>query len=108
MTNLELILLVSLIVIIPIFSFIISNLLKKYEKLENEVENSVKIVNEYNEYLNELSKTIKLADIRLEEIDSKGTFKSDDEIGFFFTEVKDLQNILNQFIIKDGKEEERK
>ncbi len=34
---------------------------------------------------------------RLDEIDEKGTFKSDDEIGWFFESVKTLQNELDDF-----------
>jgi len=33
----------------------------------------------------------------LNKIDVKGTFKSDDEIGWFFNEIKTIQNDLSQF-----------
>ena len=36
----------------------------------------------------------------VEEIDDKGMFRSDDQIGFFFTEVKKIQEALNEFTIK--------
>jgi hypothetical protein len=44
-----------------------------------------------------LSNTIKDSDKRLKEIDRKGSFESDDEVGFFFTTLKELQDQLNNF-----------
>ena len=34
-------------------------------------------------------------------IDAKESFKSDDEVGFFFESIKQIQSILNQFNIKN-------
>ena len=34
---------------------------------------------------------------RLKEIDQKGIFKSDDEIGWFFNEIAKLQNNISKF-----------
>jgi hypothetical protein len=34
---------------------------------------------------------------RLKEIDERGAFKSDDEIGYFFTNVQAIQQILDEF-----------
>ena len=51
-------------------------------------------------YLNKLTVAIEESDKRLEVIDEKGLFKSDDEIGWFFLEIKKLQMILNEFRIK--------
>jgi hypothetical protein len=35
---------------------------------------------------------------RLNEIDDKGAFSSDDEIGWFFTYVKQVQDLLKQYV----------
>jgi hypothetical protein len=51
----------------------------------------------YLQYLDELSKVIEITDKKLKEIDHKGTFESDDEIGFFFKSIKQIQDILNDF-----------
>ncbi len=32
---------------------------------------------------------------------AKGSFKSDDEVGFFFQQIQNIQTILNAFIIKN-------
>ena len=40
-------------------------------------------------------------DKRLKEIDQKETFKSDDEVGFFFEQLKNIQSVLNSFNVKN-------
>ncbi len=52
-------------------------------------------------YLNKISQTIEAADKKIQEIDVKGSFKSDDEVGFFFQQIQSIQTILNTFIIKN-------
>ena len=69
------------------------NLLRKFEKQED-------ILAGYLEYLDKLSRVIEVSDEKLKEIDSRGTFESDDEVGFFFQQIKGLQDILNDFQIK--------
>jgi hypothetical protein len=44
-----------------------------------------------------LSTTIDFSDKKLKEIDAKGSFESDDEVGYFFKQVKFLQEQLNNF-----------
>jgi len=69
------------------------NLLRKTETAEDIVVN-------YLIYLDKISKVIEISDKRLKKIDHKGTFKSDDEVGFFFEEIKQIQEILNDFNLK--------
>jgi hypothetical protein len=57
------------------------------------------MVVERDQVLTNLSDTITESDRVLKEIDKLGAFKSDDEIGIFFTTVKDIQTALNQFTI---------
>ena len=52
------------------------------------------------EYLDKLSRVIEVSDEKLKEIDSRGTFESDDEVGFFFQQIKGLQDILNDFQLR--------
>ena len=70
------------------------NLLRKNEKQED-------ILTGYMVYLNKVSKIIDESDKKLKEIDHRGSFKADDEIGFFFESVKSIQTILNSFNIKN-------
>ena len=59
------------------------NLLKKNEKQED-------VLASYLMYLDKISRVIEISD-------NRGTFKSDDEVGFFFEEISQLQGILNDF-----------
>lgn len=66
------------------------NLLRKVEKIED-------VVIRYDRFISEYSKQLDNTDKRLNEIDEKGTFKSDDEIGWFFKQIKRLQNDVSRF-----------
>ena len=83
-------------VIVVILGFTTFNLLRKNEKQED-------ILAEYLNYLDGLSKAIDASDKKLKEIDRAGTFKSDDEVGYFFKSIQDIQDILNDFKLKEIK-----
>jgi hypothetical protein len=72
------------------------NLLRKNEKQED-------ILAGYMSYLNKISDTIEITDKKLKEVDHRGSFKADDEVGFVFEQIKSIQTILNAFIIKELK-----
>ena len=86
------IIILSLMVVI--LGYTTFNLLRKNEKQED-------ILMGYMSYLNKVSDIIEMSDKKLKEIDAKESFKSDDEVGFFFESVKQIQSILNQFNIKN-------
>lgn len=69
------------------------NLLKKNEKCEDMIKS-------YENYMINLSNTIEFSNKKIKEIDRKGTFDSDDEVGFFFQQLKYLQEQLNNFKVK--------
>ena len=77
-------------VLVVILGFTTYNLLIKNEKAED-------IILSQNKFINELNKTINYTNQRLTQIDHRGSFEADDEIGFFFKEVKQLQEKLNEF-----------
>ena len=83
-------------VLVIILGFTTINLLRKNEKQED-------ILMGYLNYLDRLSKTIDTSDKKLKEIDRAGTFKSDDEVGYFFKSIQDIQDILNDFKLKEIK-----
>jgi peptidoglycan hydrolase CwlO-like protein len=66
--------------------YLLRNLLKKLEKFEDFVESM-------NEDIHAIDKSLKV-------IDDRVSFKSDDEIGFYFDEIKKLQEHINQFKLK--------
>ena len=92
----ETILIYVLSVIVIVLTFTTWNLLRKQEKAED-------IVAGYLDYLDQLSRVIEISDEKLSKIDTQGTFESDDEVGFFFQQIKDLQGILNEFQMKKVK-----
>ena len=80
-------------VLVVILGFTTWNLMKKNERQED-------ILAEYLNYLDNLSRTIEISEKKLKEIDNKGTFSSDDEVGFFFKSIQGIQEILNDFKLK--------
>jgi len=82
---------------IVVLGFTTVNLLKKNENQED-------ILASYLLYLDRISRVIELSDERLKKVDEKGSFESDDEIGFFFKEVKEIQKVLNEFQVKEIQE----
>ena len=78
--------------LVVIFGYTTFNLLRKNEKAED-------IIVSQNTFIESISFQIDKSQKRLEEIDEKGTFQGDDEIGWFFNEVKIIQNDLSRFKI---------
>ena len=81
---------IILIILVLILGYISYNLFKKVEQLE-------RIVDSQESYISKFSNSVDFANRRLGEIDEKGTFQSDDEVGWFFESVKTLQSELNDF-----------
>jgi len=79
-------------VLVVVLGFTTFNLLRKNEKQED-------ILAGYITYLDQLSRIIEISDEKLKKIDERGIFKSDDEIGFMYEQIKELQRILSQFRI---------
>jgi Tfp pilus assembly protein PilV len=92
------ILITLLIIAVITLGFTTYNLLRKNEKQED-------VLAAYLLYMDNLSKIIEHSSDRLKKIDSKGTFESDDEIGWFFEQIKVIQERLNNFKLTDGGEE---
>ena len=57
---------------------------------------ALKRINTYEEIILNFNNTIDLIKHQLKLIDEKGTFESDDEVGFFFEEIKQLGNQLGE------------
>ena len=82
--------LIILSLLVGIFGYATFNLLRKNEKAEDIIVSQQVFINKVDEHVTYSEK-------RLEQIDEKGMFKSDDEIGWFFNEIKVLQKGLSQF-----------
>ena len=85
-----------LVVVLSIATYIVRNLLKKMEALEDNVEELVKNVMEYETFYEELKRRVNESNSRLKQIDRLGSFEADDETGVIFKELKDIVNELNE------------
>jgi len=81
-------------VLVVVLGYTTFNLLRKNEKQED-------ILRGYMTYLNKFSEIIDYSHKKLKEIDAKGSFESDDEVGFFFQQLKALQEMLDTFNVKN-------
>ena len=84
---------IILSVLVVVLGYTTFNLLRKNEKAEDAIIS-------YQDYINGLGSTIEFINKRIEEIDSRGTFKSDDEVGFFFERLKMLNDMLKPYNVK--------
>ena len=66
-------------------------------------------INQYENILIDFQNIIKFASEKLKVVDSNGHYESDDETGFFFEEIKKIQNILDNLFetqeTRDAKKE---
>ena len=69
------------------------NLMKKQEKSED-------ILLGYMEYLDKFSRIIEISNKKLKEVDNKGIFEKDDDVGVIFDSILQIQEILNEFTVK--------
>ncbi len=93
MTTTTIIILINVgILVTGTISYIIWNLLKKNEKQED-------IISTQNTYIQTISTIMTESDKKIKEIDSKQIFQSDDEIGWFFNGIKEIQGLINEYNI---------
>ena len=65
-------------------------LINKNSKLE-------KAVIEQQRYIDAISIVIENSANTIQELDNRGAFEADDEVGEFFNSLKEIQTVLNQF-----------
>ena len=76
--------------VVVILGYTTINLLIKNEKAEDIIVSQQKFIEKFQTSIEE-------SDKKLQELDTRGSFSSDDEIGWFFNEIKQLQNALSRF-----------
>jgi len=92
---------VSILVgILLLFIYILRNLLIKVEKYED-------VTVDQTGYLQRISDLIRDSKMHLRKLDEKGVFQSDDEVGYFFDKLKEIQSELDKYMLPEnyGKEE---
>jgi predicted PurR-regulated permease PerM len=77
--------------IIAIVTYGIVNLLKQLEQLEDQVSFYIDVVDTVREKILDVQ-------VQLKEIDIKGSFEADDEVGFVFKEIQELVDDLTSTI----------
>ena len=95
-----LILSISSVLVFIIFVVAIRNLLIKVEKYEDITADQAK-------YLQNISNLIADSQKHLKSLDERGVFQSDDEVGYFFEQMKYVQDELNRYMLPEnyGKKE---
>ena len=91
---------IILLVVVVVLGFTTFNLLKKVERYEDELNKRQEAIISYQDYINGLGSTVEFMTKRIDEIDAKGTFNSDDEVGFFFSRLKMLNEMIRPYNIK--------
>ena len=91
-----------LVVIILFLSYIIRNLLLKNEKYEDVTVNQTT-------YLQAISNIIYDSQKHLKRLDENGVFQADDEVGYFFEQMKLVQKELDRYMLENnyGQKEEQ-
>jgi hypothetical protein len=93
MTTTTIIILVNVgIIVLGVNFYVIWNLLKKNERLED-------VNTQQDDYIQNISILMSESNRKIKEIDSKQIFESDDEIGWFFKGIKEIQELINEYNI---------
>ena len=69
---------------------------------------ALKRINQYESIILNINNTIETINHQLKLIDDKGHFEADDEVGFFFDEVKQLGNQLEELFVTEEVDYETK
>ena len=94
------ILTIILALMVVVLGYTTFNLLRKVEKQEDELGKRQDVIVSYQTYINSLGEVIYTMTERIDKIDAAGTFKSDDEVGFFFQRLMALSDMLKPYNIK--------
>ena len=84
-----------LVAFLLLISYINYNLLRQVEKYED-------ITQDQTGYLQRISDTIRDSQKYLTDLDEKGVFQGDDEVGYFFNNMKEVQKELNTYMLPDN------
>lgn len=93
------VIILSLILIAAVIA--IRNLMIKVERYED-------ITVDQTRYLQNISNTIRDSQKHLKSLDEKGVFQGEDEVGYFFSQMINVQKELDQYMLPEnyGKKEE--
>ena len=92
---------IILSILIVILGIAIRNLLLKNERYED-------ITVAQQDYLLRISELIKDSKMHLQKLDEKGVFQSDDEVGYFFEQMKKVQEELDRYTLQENYAQKKK
>ena len=64
---------------------------------------SLRRINQYESFIIEVQNIIEFATTKMKTVDAKGHYESDDETGFFFQQLKELQELLDGIFEQEEK-----
>ena len=67
---------------------------------------SLRRINQYESLIIEFQNIIEFATTKMKQVDGSGHYESDDETGFFFQQLKELQELLNGIFENEKVEED--
>jgi ppGpp synthetase/RelA/SpoT-type nucleotidyltranferase len=88
-------LLLSLVILVQFY--VIYNLYTKYGRLETEYDKTSIKLEEDNSFIQSLRSRIMSQRSYLKQLDRRGAFESDDEVGYFFKELKKIINDISSY-----------
>jgi hypothetical protein len=84
--------------------------IQSIEKMSKDYVETIEEQNEalglYEKHIMNLDYTIQFTDKLIHDLDVKGNFEADDEVGGFFKALKDMQENLNNFKISKAEQDE--
>jgi len=69
---------------------------------------SLKRITQYEEFILQIQQVIKFSTDKMKLVDSKGHYKSDDETGFFFEQLKQIQLSLDGIFEEEAKDDKKR
>ena len=66
---------------------------------------SLRRINQYEGLIIEIQNIIEFATTKMKQVDAKGHYESDDETGFFFQQLKEVQELLNGIFENNQRED---
>ncbi len=57
---------------------------------------SLRRINQYENLISQFQQIIQFSTEKMKQVDANGHYESDDETGFFFKQLKDIQLLLNE------------
>ena len=69
---------------------------------------SLRRINQYEDFIIKIQQMIEYSTERMKKVDSSGHYESDDETGFFFKQLKDIQLLLNDIFETEETEDAKK